>query len=212
VAAEPFREQSSSNKLSVFFPKTLRLPAPSRKGIRWTGTSDRQENLKRQCTIGFYSKHDIHYLPCFQWVQCSAYFGRTESCASLKEKLCPLPERRLVGVLQHFFQVAFPIQDFTAQLDIGYPSLIAVVLECPSAQFQLVRHLLVGQVAFTAQQGTVIFDHVLHVVEHTVKVVHKAEQPLASLGHQVIVHRLFLFLSVDILFFLLSVDLVELFQ
>ena len=57
--------------------------------------------------------------------------------------------------LKHFLNITLPIKDFTSQLIIGYSPFITIILKRASAQFQLCRHFLVGQIAFTAQHGTV---------------------------------------------------------
>ena len=54
-----------------------------------------------------------------------------------------------------FSQYHSPGKGFYTQLIIEYSPLITIILKRASAQFQLCRHFLVGQAAFTAQCGTV---------------------------------------------------------
>ncbi len=56
-----------------------------------------------------------------------------------------------VAVRQHPFDVGFTVEDFAAQLDVGYPPLVAVVLKRPAANFQTCRHFLVGEETLAAQ-------------------------------------------------------------
>ena len=62
---------------------------------------------------------------------------------------CRMPKMRVVGsaitVSQHPFDVGFTVEDFAAQLDVGYPPLVTVILKCLAAYLQPCRHLLVGE-------------------------------------------------------------------
>ena len=91
-----------------------------------------------------------------------------------------------VAVSQHPFDVGFTVEDFTAQLDIGYAPFVPVVLKCPAAHFQPCRHLLVGEETFTAQCRAVVGSQMLEAVKQTVKTAHEVDYPLAVLVNQFI--------------------------
>ncbi len=61
-----------------------------------------------------------------------------------------------------FSQYHSPGKGFYTQLIIEYSPLITIILKRTSAQFQLCRHFLVGQIALTVQYGTVSDRQILN--------------------------------------------------
>ena len=71
---------------------------------------------------------------------------------------CPRPTPRLselvaITLLQHPFDIRGAVEDLAAQLDVGNPSLIAVILQTPAADLQPLRKLLVRIKALAVQRG-----------------------------------------------------------
>ncbi|EDO08805.1 hypothetical protein BACOVA_04661 [Bacteroides ovatus ATCC 8483] len=107
-----------------------------------------------------------------------------------------------VAIIQHPFDVRFTVKDFTAQLDIGYPSFIAVILKCSSAHFQPCRYLFVCEETFSAQCRAVVGGQALVVVQQTVKAAHEVDYPLVVFVNQFVHVTLYLVGIVIILYLL----------
>lgn len=58
-----------------------------------------------------------------------------------------------IALFQHPFDIRGAVEDLAAQLDIGNPSLIAVILQTPATDFQPLRKLLVRIEVLTVQRG-----------------------------------------------------------
>ena len=91
-----------------------------------------------------------------------------------------------VAVSQHPFYVGFTVEDFATQLDVGYPSLVAVVLKRPAAHLQSCRHLLVGEETLPVQCRAVVGGQMLYVVKQTVEAAHEVDYPLVFFVNQFI--------------------------
>ena len=83
-----------------------------------------------------------------------------------------------------FSQYHSPGKGFYTQLIIEYSPLITIILKRASAQFQLCRHFLVGQIAFAAQHGTVSDRQILDPDQHTVKTSHDTVYPFSAVCSQ----------------------------
>ena len=59
------------------------------------------------------------------------------------------PESGTVRIIKHPFNVAFPIQDFSSEQEVGNPAVVAVVLERPPAYFQPLGDLPVREIPLT---------------------------------------------------------------
>ncbi len=98
-------------------------------------------------------------------VYCCRNTGHTANCAPSRKSDACLSVGGAVAVIQHPFDVGFTVEDFTAQLDIGYAPFVAVVLKCPAAHFQPCRHLLVGEETLAAQCRAVVGGQMLYIVK-----------------------------------------------
>jgi hypothetical protein len=78
---------------------------------------------------------------------CCRKHRQTVNCAPSRKSgyCCPQSVGSAITVSQHPFDVGFTVEDFAAQLDVGYPPLVTVILKCLAAYLQPCRHLLVGE-------------------------------------------------------------------
>lgn len=58
-----------------------------------------------------------------------------------------------ITLLQHPFDIRGAVEDLAAQLDVGNPSLIAVILQTPAADLQPLRKFLVCIETLAIQRG-----------------------------------------------------------
>lgn len=63
-----------------------------------------------------------------------------------------LPKFVAITLLQHPFDIRGTVEDFAAQLDVGNPPLVAIILQTPPADLQPLRKLLVRIETLTIQQ------------------------------------------------------------
>ena len=119
-------------------------------------------------------------------VHCSAIIGQTANCAPSRKSGCHQSVSGAVAVSQHPFNVGFTVEDFTAQLDIGYAPFVSIVLKCPAAHFQPCRHFLVREETLSVQCRSVIGGQMLEAVQKTVKTAHEVDYPLVVLVNQFI--------------------------
>ena len=89
-----------------------------------------------------------------------------------------------VAVSQHPFDVGLSVEDFAAQLNVGYPPFVAVILKCSAAHFQPCRHLLVREETLPVQCRAVAGSQMLYVVQQTVKTAHEVDYPLVVFVNQ----------------------------
>lgn len=64
-----------------------------------------------------------------------------------------LPKFVTIPLLQHPFNIRGAVEDFAAQLDVGNPPLIAIILQTPATDLQPLRKLLVRIEALAVQRG-----------------------------------------------------------
>jgi len=112
--------------------------------------------------------------------------GQTANCAPSRKSGCRQSVGGTVAVSQHPFDVGFTVEDFSTQLDISYPSFVAVVLKRPAAHLQPCRHLLVGEKTLPVQCRAVAGGQMLYVVQQTVKTAHEVDYPLVVFVNQFI--------------------------
>ena len=82
--------------------------------------------------------------------------GQTANCAPSRKSGCRQSVGGTVAVSQHPFEFGFTVEDFSTQLDISYPSFVAVVLKRPAAHLQPCRHLLVGEETLPIQCRAIV--------------------------------------------------------
>ena len=99
-----------------------------------------------------------------------------------------LPKLVAIPLLQHPFDIRGAVEDLAAQLDIGNPSLVAVILQTPAADLQPLRKLLVRIEALTVQRGFALRKQRLQRLGKTLQRLEVRADPLVMLRNQFIAH------------------------
>lgn len=71
-------------------------------------------------------------------------------------------ERLAVAIFQYFLDIRTSVQYFSAELDVRYPSLIPVILQTSTADFQYLGQFPVSVKALRVQCGTSVSKEFLH--------------------------------------------------
>ena len=171
-------------------PENLALPATRLKGIRQRkqATDGKSEDKKRnglQVKQNFDTSSVSRSFFLFAVSPLlSQIIGQTANCAPSRKSDDRLSVGGAVAVKQHFLYVRLAVEYLAAQLDIGYPSLDAIILECPTAYLQSCRHFLVGEETLSAQCRAIVGSQSLVVVQQSVETAHEVDNPLVVFGHQ----------------------------
>ena len=80
----------------------------------------------------------------------------------------------MIILLQQPLDVRLPVQDLPAELDIGNPSLVPVILQAPAADPQCLGKLPVGQEPFPVEGRTVVTGKTFHFFLY---IVQQGEEP-----------------------------------
>lgn len=91
-------------------------------------------------------------------------------------------------LLQHPLDIRGAVEDLAAQLDIGNPSLIAVILQTPAADLQPLRKLLVRIEALAVQRRLTLRKQRLQRLGKTLQCLEVRADPLVMLRNQFIAH------------------------
>ena len=99
-----------------------------------------------------------------------------------------LPKLVAITLLQHPFDIRGAVEDLAAQLDVGNPFLIAVILQTPAADLQPLRKLLVRIEAFAVQRRLTLREQRLQRLGKTLQRLKVRADPLVMLRNQFITH------------------------
>lgn len=110
-------------------------------------------------------------------------------CSVLQSRSAPcLPKLVAIPLLQHPLDIRGAVEDLATQLDIGNPSLIAVILQTPAADLQPLRKLLVRIETLTIQRGFALRKQRLQRLGKTLQRLEVRANPLVMLRNQFIAH------------------------
>ncbi len=99
-----------------------------------------------------------------------------------------LPKFVAITLLQHPLDIRGAVEDLAAQLDVGNPSLVAVILQTPAADLQPQRKLLVRIEALAVQRRLALREQRLQRLGKTLQRLKVRADPLVMLRNQFIVH------------------------
>ena len=99
-----------------------------------------------------------------------------------------LPKLVAITFLQHPFDIRGAVEDLAAQLDVGNPSLIAVILQTPATDLQPLRKLLVRIEALAVQRGFALRKQRLQRLGKTLQRLKVRADPLVLFRNQFIAH------------------------
>lgn len=99
-----------------------------------------------------------------------------------------LPKFVAITLLQHPFDIRGAVENLAAQLDVGNPSLVAVILQTPAADLQPLRKLLVRIETLTIQRGFTLREQHLQRLGKTLQRLEVRADPLVMLRNQFIAH------------------------
>ena len=99
-----------------------------------------------------------------------------------------LPKIVAIPLLQHPLDIRGAVEDLAAQLDVGNPSLVAVILQTPAADLQPLRKLFVRIETLTIQRGFALRKQRLKCFGKTLQCLEVRADPLVMLRNQFIAH------------------------
>lgn len=99
-----------------------------------------------------------------------------------------LPKFVAITLLQHPLDIRGAVEDLAAQLDVGNPSLIAVILQTPATDLQPLRKLLVRIEALAVQRRFALRKQHLQSLGKTLQRLEVRADPLVMLRNQFIAH------------------------
>ena len=173
----PPAERIQPENLASAYHTLIRHPATETSD---DGKSKERNDLQTKRNLDASSVSRSFFFLLFQFI------GQTANCAPSRKSGGGLSVGGAVAVKQHLLYVRLAIENLPTQLDVGYSSLVAVVLECTTAHLQPRRHLLVGEETLSAQCRAIVRGHTLVVVQQSVEAAHEVENPLVVFGHQFI--------------------------
>ena len=91
-------------------------------------------------------------------------------------------------LLQHPFDIRGAVKNLAAQLDVGNPSLVAVILQTPAADLQPLRKLLVRIETLAVQRRLALRKQRLQSLGKTLQCLEVRADPLVMLRNQFIAH------------------------
>lgn len=99
-----------------------------------------------------------------------------------------LPKFVAITLLQHPLDIRGAVENLASQLDVGNPSLVAVILQTPAADLQPLRKLLVRIETLAVQRGFALRKQRLQRLGKTLQRLEVRADPLVMLRNQFIAH------------------------
>lgn len=99
-----------------------------------------------------------------------------------------LPKFVTIPLLQHPLDIRGAVEDLAAQLDVGNPSLIAIILQTPTTDLQPLRKLLVRIEAHAVQRRLMLRKQHLQRLGKMLQRLEVRADPLVMLRNQFIAH------------------------